>query len=77
MQTLEAQLFVVTFVLALLIIIIFLYKVMLKALGGPDKKDKKPKEKMKIAPAQGGAVAKPRRPVIRRDESPEEGVPHA
>lgn len=74
MQTLEAQLFVITLVLSLLIIIVFLYKVMLKALGGPDKKEKMPKGKLKIAPAQGGDGPSPRRPVIRRDET-EAGVP--
>ena len=41
MQTLEAQLFVITFTLALLTIIIFLYKVMIRSLGGPDKKEKR------------------------------------
>lgn len=65
MQTLEAQLFVITFVLALLIIIIFLYKVMLRSLGGPDKKEKKPRRTAKPAPA--------RRPVVRREENPEGG----
>ena len=75
MQTLEAQLFVVTLVLSLLIIIIFLYKVMLKALGGPDKKEKRPKGKLQIAPAQGGSDVSQRRPVVRRDETPEVGVP--
>lgn len=71
MQTLEAQLFVITFVLALLIIIIFLYKVMLRSLGGPDKKEKKPRRTAKPAPAECAAPA--RRPVVRREENPEGG----
>lgn len=71
MQTLEAQLFVITFVLALLIIIIFLYKVMLRSLGGPDKKEKKPRRAKKPVPAESAVPA--RRPVVRREENPKGG----
>ena len=75
MQTLESQLFVITFALALLIIIVFLYKVMLRSLGGPDKKVKKQRrEKRPEGPAQESAPA--RRPVVRREESVEEGGTH-
>ena len=74
MQTLEAQLFVITFTLALLTIIIFLYKVMIRALGGPDKKEKQPRKKSggPVAPAEEAT----RRPVIRRQENSEEGGAH-
>ena len=75
MQTLESQLFVITFVLALLIIIIFLYKVMINALGGPDKKEKR--KCKKNAPAETGSEALPaRRPVVRREENTEGGGAH-
>ena len=71
MQTLESQLFVVTFVLALLIVIIFLYKVMLRSLGGPDKKEKKPRRRGPVGPAPQDTPA--RRPVVRREEDAEGG----
>ena len=72
MQTLESQLFVITFVVALLIIIIFLYKVMLRSLGGPDPKEKKPRCP-RVSPPPAEETAPARRPVVRRDEHPEEG----
>lgn len=75
MQTLESQLFVITFVLALLIIIVFLYKVMIRSLGGPDKKEKKRREK-KTAPAPQTEAAPIHRPVVRREETPEGGGSH-
>ena len=74
MQTLEAQLFVITFTLALLTIIIFLYKVMIRSLGGPDKKEKKPRKKS--GEPVPSAEEAPRRPVVRRQENPEEGGAH-
>lgn len=71
MQTLESQLFVITFVLALLTVIVFLYKVMLRSLGGPDKKEKKPRGRGTSA---GSAPQMPaRRPVVRREEDLEGG----
>lgn len=73
MQTLESQLFVITFTLALLIIMIFLYKVTLRALGGPDPKEKKQRKPKKAAPAPTEEAAPPRRPVVRREENTEGG----
>ena len=82
MQTLTSQLFVITFTLALLSIIIFIYKMMLRSLGGPDPKEKKtrPAKKTDAVPAQeaaaGPASAPARRPVVRREESMEGGEQH-
>jgi len=73
MQTLESQLFVITFTLALLIIMIFLYKVTLHALGGPDPKEKKQRKPKKAAPAPTEEAAPARRPVVRREENTEGG----
>ena len=75
MQTLESQLFVITFTLALLTVIIFIYKVMLRSLGGPDPKEKKPRKAKKTAqaPARAEEAAPARRPVVRREENAEGG----
>ena len=75
MQTLESQLFVITFVLALLIVIIFLYKVMLRSLGGPDRREKKP-GKRHIEEQSVSQAASVRRPVVRREENGEGGGAH-
>ena len=80
MQTLESQLFVITFTLALLSIIIFIYKVMLRSLGGPDPKEKKPRAAKKAVSVPAEEAAPARRPVVRREESmgesAEGGDPH-
>ena len=82
MQTLTSQLFVITFTLALLSIIIFIYKITLRSLGGPDPKEKKARKVKKAASvpaaeadaAQEAAPA--RRPVVRREETMEGGERH-
>ena len=73
MQTLESQLFVITFTVALLTVIVFLYKVMLRSLGGPDPKEKKPRKAGKAGPVPAEPAAPARRPVVRREENTEGG----
>lgn len=68
MENLESQLFLICLVLALTAVIIFVYKVMLSALGGPDKREKKKRAKKKEEKQE----PVPTRGVIRREEAPEE-----
>lgn len=71
MENLESQLFVICLILSLAAVIIFVYKVMLSSLGGPDRKEKSTRRKKKAE--KNDTEVRPVRTVVRRNDFPEEG----